>query len=113
MWSAHSSARGTLRDAITEYRMLGFKDGFSFVEARPRTGRTHQIRVHFKALNHPVVADPLYAPQSEKRMLGFKRLALHSKSIEFNLPGGKRITVEAPYPADFKNAIKKLGMKEV
>ncbi len=109
-WSAERFARGDLRPAVTDYKVLSRKtfasnegvneDGtlekvklsskdsknskiplnFTFVEAYPKTGRTHQIRVHFKAINHPVVGDTLYAP-NHPQMLGFKRLALHSRHI--------------------------------
>jgi 23S rRNA pseudouridine1911/1915/1917 synthase len=74
---------------------------------KPKTGRTHQIRVHFKAINHPVVADKLYAPKLEAE-LGFKRLALHAKAIEFRGLHGKVIKANAPYPADFEKALKTL-----
>jgi 23S rRNA pseudouridine1911/1915/1917 synthase len=104
-WSAQRGARGKMREAITEYKVLNKKDGFSYVEVNPKTGRTHQIRVHFKAINHEIVCDKLYAPKKECA-LGFERLALHSYSIEFNLIGGKRLNLEAELPNDFKNALK-------
>lgn len=107
MWSAQRGARGQMRTAITEYNVLERGNGFSFVEANPKTGRTHQIRVHFKAINHPIVADSLYAPKREKD-LGFDRLALHSYSIEFSLPDGKKIKLEAELPEDFKMALKQM-----
>jgi len=100
MWSAQRGARGELRDAITEYTVLKRTKDWSFVEARPKTGRTHQIRVHFKAIHHPIVADPLYAPKGSE-ILGFKRLALHAYSIEFALLDGTMKQVTAPYPEDF------------
>lgn len=116
LWSAQRGGKGVEREAITEYKVLArssglesFKDdsknkeGFSFIEARPKTGRTHQIRVHMKAINHPVVCDKLYAPKKDCA-LGFSRLALHAFSIELDLPGGKRIKIEAPYPEDFDSA---------
>ncbi|MEK9201813.1 MAG: RluA family pseudouridine synthase [Patescibacteria group bacterium] len=104
MRSAEEGARGELREALTYYRVLKRSDSFSFVEARPKTGRTHQIRVHFKALGYPVVSDKLYAKNRESG-LGFKRLALHAFSLSFTSLGGKRITANAPYPEDFKAAI--------
>src|SRR3989344_2069213 len=107
MWSAQRGARGQMRTAITEYHVLEKGNGFSFVEANPKTGRTHQIRVHFKAINHPIVSDSLYAPKKEKG-LGFERLALHSYSIEFSLPEGKKIKLEAELPKDFERALKQI-----
>lgn len=112
-WTAERGKRGEERDAVTEYKVLGRipaaaphggGDGFSFLDVRPKTGRTHQIRVHLKAISHPVVCDKLYAPKRECA-LGFSRLALHAFSLKFKLPSGKDITVEAPYPEDFKKAL--------
>jgi len=109
LWSAQRGGQGIGRDAVTEYKVLGRHDGFSFVEVYPKTGRTHQIRVHFKAINYPVVCDKLYAPKRDCA-LGFKRLALHSFSMAFTLPAGKSIKVGAPYPTDFINALKSFSM---
>lgn len=113
LWSAQRGGQGEGREAITEYKVLGRisasqakskgETGFSLLELHPKTGRTHQIRVHLKAINHPVVNDPLYAPKRETAF-GFKRLALHAYSIKFSLPSGKQLLVEAPYPEDFEKA---------
>ncbi len=103
--SAQRGARGELREAITQYRVLARGAGTTYLELRPKTGRTHQIRVHMKALNHPVVADGLYAP-NEPKLLGFERLALHAHSLSFVHPNGSEITIEAPFPEDFLNAQK-------
>ncbi len=111
LWSAQSRARGELRDALTYYEVLKRGELATFVRVLPKTGRTHQIRVHFKAIHHPVVADSLYAPSGEK-ILGFKRLALHARSLQFTNIDGKELTIEAPYPEDFRNAVEEIG-KEV
>ncbi len=103
-WSAQRGARGELRPAITDFTVLTRGDDTTFVEARPRTGRTHQIRVHFKAINHPVVCDSLYAPNHEP-VLGFNRLALHAYAIEFKTLNGESKKITAPYPEDFSRAI--------
>ncbi len=116
MWTAGRGAKPPLRDAITEYIVLNrFTDGtegginqdnkFSYIEAYPKTGRTHQIRVHMRYINHPVVSDPLYRGAQELA-LGMKRLALHAYQITFRLPSGEQKTVESPLPADFKKVIK-------
>lgn len=115
-WSATRGARGELRDAETWYTLLAYRAGFSFLEVEPKTGRTHQIRVHFKAINHPVVCDGLYAPEKiiEKPFaLGFKRNALHAYSIEFTNCAGKKVMVKAPVPDDFSNAFIELGIQDV
>jgi len=106
-WSAQRGARGEMREAITEYEVLKRADGYSFVKVMPKTGRTHQIRVHFKAINYPLVADSLYAPDRENN-LGFKRLALHSKQVTFKDVFGNERMVEAPYSEDFQFAKSKM-----
>ncbi len=111
-WSATRGARGEMREAETWYHRLSKRTGFSFVEIEPKTGRTHQIRVHFKAINHPVVSDQLYA-SDKPEALGFKRTALHSYSIEFTNCSGKKILVKAPMPKDFKEGLKELGIADV
>ena len=108
-WSAGRGAKGELRDAVTWFRVVARGKGCSFVEAQPRTGRTHQIRAHFKAIGHPVIGDKLYAPK-EANALGFSRTALHARSLAFKLRGGKEISVTAPYPPDFKKAMTELGV---
>ncbi len=105
LWSATRGRRGEERSAVTEYRVLARGADHTFLELSPRTGRTHQLRVHLKAINYPIVSDRLYAPKREQA-LGFTRLALHSRVISFFLPNGQRITVEAPYPKDFEEALK-------
>lgn len=97
--------KGEEREARTRFRVENRGGGFSFVKALPETGRTHQIRVHFKAINHPVVCDSLYG-KKDGCALGFKRLALHSESIEFYGRGGKKMKIEAPLPFDFAEALK-------
>ncbi len=107
-WSAQRGARGEMREAITNYRVMGKAkvDGnaITFVEAEPKTGRTHQIRVHFKAVHHPVISDALYAP-NQPQLLGFKRQALHAYTLSFKGIGGKKVSVTAPYPEDFEKAL--------
>ncbi len=118
-WSSGRGTRGELREAITHYRMLHkFNDdsdessrqkeghAFCYVALFPKTGRTHQLRVHMKYLNHPIVGDSLYGG-SRKDALGFKRLALHARKISFKTPDGKVHEVEAPFPADFKRTLQK------
>ena len=111
-WSATRGARGEMRDAETWYTLLAYRTGYSFLEVEPKTGRTHQIRVHFKALNHPVVCDGLYAPE-KTNTIGFTRNALHAYSIEFTNVSGKKIMVKAPLPSDFMNAFEELGITDI
>lgn len=122
-WSAAGRGRkGESREAETYWTRLwtgrapaGGRDGrpeaFSLIMAEPKTGRTHQIRVHFLAIHHPVVGDKLYA-ENKPYALGFGRLALHSRSLEFRSPEtGKRVSVTAPFPADFVGAFETAGIE--
>ena len=97
--SAHLP-HGATRDALTTYRVIQNGPDAAYVEVFPKTGRTHQIRVHFSAIQHPIICDPLYAPGRPK-LLGFERLALHALSLTFTHPQGREMTFEAPLPADF------------
>jgi len=103
-------ARGEMRKAITEYQVIVKNKKYSFVEMYPKTGRTHQIRVHFKAIGHPVVCDSLYAPKREcPKELG--RLALHAFSLEFMTPEKTMLRLEAPLPEDIQNMVNTLFSK--
>ena len=109
-WSAQRGKKGELREAVTYFEVLKRSKelGVTFVEAKPKTGRTHQIRVHFQALQNPVVGDKLYA-NGKPKLLGFERLALHARKATFKNLKGEEITVEAPYPEDFQKAIDMVG----
>jgi 23S rRNA pseudouridine1911/1915/1917 synthase len=104
--SAQPKAKGTLRDALTRYEVVGEYDTFALLKVTPETGRTHQIRVHLKAIHHPVVSDSLYA-SGFAPALGMERLALHAYSLDLPLPGGERKTIVAPIPYDLAAAIAK------
>ncbi len=110
-WSTGSDASGTLREAVTTYRVIHKTDEATFIEVMPKTGRTHQIRVHMRSIGNPVICDSLYAPL-RKSLLGFKRLALHAHAISFWDINDNQINIEAPYPADFEKAMKTLGVVE-
>ncbi|NCO15562.1 RluA family pseudouridine synthase [Candidatus Wolfebacteria bacterium CG18_big_fil_WC_8_21_14_2_50_39_7] len=109
------------KEAITEYKVLKyFKYNkpltivnkllyFSFVRVMPKTGRTHQIRVHLASTGHPVVGDLLYGPK--KNPLGLKRLFLHAESLEFSLENGRRIKIESGLPEELKLVLKRLTNK--
>ena len=85
------------RDAVTDYELLATRDGWSLIACMPRTGRTHQIRVHFQHLGHPIAGDPLYGKRGD-----FARHLLHAWRLEFtHPPTGKVIQCEAPLPPDF------------
>lgn len=115
---AHHSARlrtsrgprGAIRQAITRFVVMKkFEDEtgkkFAFVGLYPKTGRTHQLRVHMVHIHTPIVSDALYAPRRE-HALSFDRVALHARRLIVPLMGGKSATFEAPYPEDFQKALK-------
>lgn len=104
--SAQPKAKGMLRDAITHYKTVGTIGKHTLLTVEPETGRTHQIRVHLKAIHHPVVCDPLYAP-NHKCDLGFKRLGLHAFTLDLPTMDGGRISVTAPLPDDLQAAVRK------
>lgn len=106
-WTAERGARGEMREAVTEYKVLKRSKDVTYVDVYPKTGRTHQIRVHFKAINHPVVCDSLYAPQKPAE-LGFTRLALHAREIEIKDLDGEKLVIKAPLPKDFVQALDKM-----
>ena len=95
------------KDAATSFQVLTrFKD-HTLVEARPKTGRTHQIRVHLYNLGHPVLSDPLYGAGKTTPLIN--RLALHAYSLGFNHPqSAKPLKFSTPPPSDFKAALEKL-----
>lgn len=101
-WATGDDARGTLRKAITTYRVLKEGGGFSYLELKPKTGRTHQLRVHLKALGHPIVCDKRYGSACA---LGFTRLALHARELLVEYPKGKKLALMAPLPEDFAVAL--------
>jgi len=93
-----------LRYAKTYYRTLKRTSGFSLLELEPFTGRTHQLRVHLAFIGHPILGDTKYGKNNE-----FKRLALHSKYIEFTHPGsGKRMSFSSNIPIEFTDFIDKI-----
>ncbi len=96
--------RGESKEAITYYKTMARKDKISLVEANPRTGRTHQLRVHFADIGHPIIEDHLYSVP-RKSPVSISRLALHAYSIEFELLNKKLIKLIAPYPDDFRQAV--------
>ena len=121
-WYARPCEESDKRAAITEWRLIknlttqdiyssvlpvpgwgqktAIETATAYIEVCPKTGRTHQIRVHFASIGHPLVADHLYA-SSDMPSLGFTRPALHAHSISLSLPDDTTTNFTAPLPADF------------
>ena len=96
----------TGREAVTEYDVLRRLRGYSLLEARPRTGRTHQIRVHLASIGHPVAGDTTYGRPAP----GLGRHFLHAHRLAFTHPRtGDRLELESPLPDDLRTWLDTLG----
>lgn len=95
------------REAVTDYQVLERKNGFTYVELYPRTGRTNQLRVHLNWLGYPVLGDWLYKGATAERLM------LHARKLDFTHPlSGRKMHFEAPVPPDFEEAWKKVTEKK-
>jgi len=89
------------REAITEYKVIDSKNGLSLVELRPKTGRTHQLRIHMNFIKCPILGDKIYNPKGRKA----ERMFLHAKSLEITIPGepnNQRKVFDTEIPTEFK-----------
>ena len=84
------------KSAITKYEIIASNDKYSLVKLQPQTGRTHQLRVHMKYINTPILGDRVYGKPAG-------RLYLHAFSLEITIPNGDRQTFIAPVPQDITN----------
>lgn len=113
--SAERGAKGKLREAITDFERIGMGEyegeAFSYVKLKPKTGRTHQLRVHLRALDRPIVCDGLYADYKIEKSnnLGCNRLMLHAHMLEFTLPNGSKERFIAPLPLSFERAAERIA----
>ncbi len=87
------------REALTEYKVAGVSEHLSLLDLMPKTGRTHQLRVHLSKIGHPILGDALYGGKPADRML------LHAYSLEITTPNSERQTFTAPVPAAFKQVL--------
>lgn len=103
-----------MKEAVTEYELVSSKEYSEFTGGKnkgknsyiisllrvfPKTGRTHQIRVHLASIGCPVLNDPIYAPKKER--VETERLMLHALSVEFISKDGKKILIESVVPKEF------------
>jgi len=113
--SAERNAKGTMRDALTYFERIGMGEysgeSFSYLKLMPQTGRTHQLRVHLKAISRPIVCDELYSDTKIKSSnnLNLKRLALHAHVLDIVLPNGEQGRFIAPVPLDFEKAAESIA----
>lgn len=89
------------KPAMTQYKVLQESEKYSLLELTPKTGRTHQLRVHLQKLGHPIVGDPLYGTGTYG-----DRLYLHAKKLRLTLLNGEDKTFQAPLPPEFKDIMK-------
>ncbi len=113
--SAERGAKGTLRDALTHFERIGSgeykEEAFSYLKLMPQTGRTHQLRVHLRAIDRPIVMDTLYGEKkiNTSNNLELKRLALHAHVLELILPHGQTERFIAPLPIEFEQAAERIA----
>lgn len=107
------SSKLNARAADTDYKMLQYfpTSDVTLLEAYPHTGRTHQIRVHFTAIGHPIIGDEKYGDHDFNKefteALGLKRQFLHAQFLSLNSPiTNEQIKIEAPIPDDLQNVLK-------
>lgn len=95
------------KEAITHFKVLKRYNGFTLLEVKIETGRTHQIRVHLSEIGYPIVGDEVYS--NGKNPFGVKGQMLHAEKLELKHPRtGKDLTFEAPVPKYFANIINQL-----
>lgn len=95
------------RDAFTEFHVRDFYGDYALLDVFPKTGRTHQIRVHLSFLGCPIVGDTVYG--FRKQRIKLKRLFLHAYRISFDHPvTGERLTFESPLPVGLQDILNKL-----
>jgi len=99
------------KEAITEYKVLKeFKD-YTLLEASPKTGRLHQIRVHLAHIGHPIAGDAKYGAKLLPSPPGLTRQFLHAQELEITLPDGQEKTFLAPLPAELQTVLGALENK--
>ena len=98
--------------AETKYQVLKVYGDATLMEARPVTGRTHQIRVHCLHAGHAILGDEKYGQDSDNkkfRSIGLSRMFLHAKALAFTLPSGDQLNIEAPLGSNLKGVLEKLS----
>ena len=105
-WTTGALARGTLRKALTHYKVEHSGKGYAYLTLSPETGRTHQLRVHMKALGYPILCDTRYESPPG---LGFTRLALHASELTFENAKHHKLSIKAPLPTDFLLALAEIS----
>jgi len=96
-----------VKAAVTHFKVLERRSNFSIVEVRPETGRKNQIRIHFKAIGHPLVGETKFAFRKDYALRA-KRVCLHAKTLEFKHPlTGKSVYIESDIAGDMEKFLEK------
>lgn len=98
----------TGKQAVTEYEVIKEIKNYTYLKVKPKTGRTHQIRVHLNAIGHPVVGDPIYRPRKLKTKATLNRLFLHASKLSFRDLNNNLLTFKAPLPQVLEDLLKQL-----
>jgi 23S rRNA pseudouridine1911/1915/1917 synthase len=100
------------RRAVSRFKVLErFATEFTLLEVTLETGRTHQIRVHFAHVGHPVAGDPEYSRGRSGKQLGLERQFLHARRLSFEHPvTGERIALESELPEDLRVVLERLRL---
>ncbi len=93
------------KEAVTEYETLKEYADYTLLKVSPKTGRTHQIRVHLKSLGVPVCGDFVYGAKKRHDPPGLKRLFLHAFRLEFVSPTGEKLVLETDLPDDLQEVL--------
>jgi 23S rRNA pseudouridine1911/1915/1917 synthase len=97
------------QQAITAYHVIQSAEKVSLIEALPKTGRLHQVRVHMVSIGHPIVGESVYADKAD--LPAVPRLCLHAAALSFIHPTtNHRMQVLSPWPADLQKTLKHLGL---
>lgn len=96
------------KEAETEYKTVRNFEKFTLLELSPKTGRTHQLRVHMNSIGHPITGDTVYGFKKLKNPEGQERLFLHAYKLEFTTPDGKAMTLETDLPEELQKILNAL-----
>ena len=100
------------KNAVTHFKVLERFNGYTLLEVRIETGRTHQIRVHLSEIGYPIVGDMVYS--NGKNPFGVEGQMLHAQKLQFKHPiTGKELILEAPIPEYFKKVLESLEKEKL
>ena len=103
---------GKIREAKTEYEVVKRFNNYTLAKAIPKTGRMHQIRIHFASIGHPIAGDKKYSFKRQKNLLKLDRHFLHAEYLKFILPCGRMIELKSKLPKELETALKTLEIEE-